>query len=273
MRPCSAALIALAALLCPSPAPAQPKAGVPKITVTKADWGDAPTENIEAICRSVAGELVPFFPKRKFDPIVVGKSKDVPIALFGLSAKGERRVNLNVRGTFWSQFAYQFGHEMGHILCNYREAKNPNLWFEEALCETASVFAIRRMARTWKKRPPYVNWKGYAGALDTYANNYVRTQAKLDLKALPGWLKENEAALRRIDRPKIHSVAAHVLLPRFEKGPEHWEALNWLNQFDPTKELTFAEYLSDWHARVPARHKPFVADIARAFGAEVGKGR
>src|SRR5262249_49951972 len=116
-----------------------------------------------------------------------------------------------------------------------------------------------------------VNWKGYADALDSYANDYLRTHAKPDLTALPKWLKDNESALRKIDRPKIHSVAAHVLLPRLEKEPEHWEALNWLNQFDPKKELTSAEYLPAWHVRVPAKHKPFVADIARAFGVALGK--
>jgi hypothetical protein len=254
-------------LLSVRPAWAEDRRGVPAITVKKADWGDADHEDIEAVCLSVAGEMVVYFPKRKLDPIVIGTSRTSgPGVAFGIDAQGRRRVSLDVKDRQWAQFAYQFGHELGHILCNYREAKNPNLWFEEALCETASLFALRRMSQTWKTRPPYSNWKGYAGSLESYADRYIRGVAKLERERLPQWLGENEAALRKLDRPKIHSVAAHVLLPLLEKTPAHWEALNWLNQFDAKKELTFEEYLEDWHARVPTVHKPFVADVAKAFG-------
>ncbi len=265
---CPTLLALLPILCCPArPAWAENKAGVPPITVRKADWGDASPEDIEAVCRSVAGELVKYFPRRKLDPIVIDKSRSSgPGVIFGTNSQGERRVNLDVKDRRWAQFAYQFGHEMGHILCNYREAKNPNLWFEEALCETASLFSLRRMAQTWKTRPPYSNWKSYAGALDSYVDNYVRVVAKLDRDGLPQWLAKNEAALRKIDRPKIHAIAAHILLPLLEENPAHWEALDWLNQFDAGKELTFAEYLADWHRRVPATHKPFVANVAKAFG-------
>ncbi len=247
------------------PANAQDKSNVPSIKVLKDDWGGAPQENIEAVCRSVAKELVPFFPKRKFDPITIKRSKGAPMVIFGKGADGERRVMLNVGGTFWAQFAYQFGHEMGHILCNYRDANNPNLWFEEAFCETASIFAMRRMGRTWKTNPPYSNWKPFAGALESYADDYIRGVAKLERETLPKWLADNEKNLRKIDRPKIHAVGVHVLLPLLEKNPSHWEALNWLNQFDAKIELTFAEYLADWHQRVPEAHKAFVANIATAF--------
>ncbi|MSU80671.1 MAG: hypothetical protein EXS16_21610 [Gemmataceae bacterium] len=246
--------------------PSSIEAQVPSIKVLKDDWGDAPLGNIEAVCRSVASELVPYFPKRKFEPITVSRSKGSPIVLYGAGAKGERRVSLNVKGTFWSQFAYQFGHEMGHILCNYRAAKNTNLWFEESLCETASIFAMRRMAKTWKEKPPYANWKPYAGSFETYADDTMRGVTKLDKETLPKWLQENEASLRKIDRPKIHAIGVHVLLPLLEKNPARWEALNWLNQFEAQKELSFAEYLADWHSRVPVAHKPFVADVASAFG-------
>lgn len=272
-RPCPCAVsLALPAVLLILSAPAttagaEEKTGVPAIAVRPADWGDASPEDIAAVCRSVAGELVDYFPRRKLDPIVIDKSRSGgPRVIYGTTPQGERRVNLNIKDRHWAQVAYQFGHEMGHILGNYREANNPNLWFEEALCETASLFSLRRMARTWKTRPPYSNWKGYAGSLESYADDYVRGLAKLERASLPEWLRQNEADLRKIDRPKIGAVAAHILLPLLEEAPAHWEALDWLNQFDAKTELTFAAYLADWHGRVPTAHKPFVADIAKAFG-------
>jgi hypothetical protein len=72
--------------------------------------------------------------------------------------------------------------------------------------------------------------------------------------------------LHKFDRESFKVVAIHVLLPLLEKDPLHWESLGWLNQWDADKELAFAEYLADWHTRVPSLHKPFVADIAKAFG-------
>lgn len=234
-----------------------------EIKVLEDDWGGAPPPNIQAVCRSVAGELRQFLPERPFDPITISRSKDVPITIYGKGKNGERRVKLNVGGTYWAQFSYQFGHEFGHILCNYRPAKNPNIWFEESLCETAAMFAIRRMAKSWRENPPYPNWKSYAGALEDYADKYIRSVPKVGKFAK--WFEKNEALLRRFDRPSFNVVAVHALLPLLEKNPEHWNALGWLNQWGVNQELTFAEYLADWNRRVPQMHKPFVADIARAF--------
>ena len=93
-RPC---LILPAVLLIVSlparPARGEGKAGVPAITVKQADWGDADPDDIEAVCLSVAGELLAYFPGRKLDPIVVGKSRTSgPGVEFGTDARGQRRV-------------------------------------------------------------------------------------------------------------------------------------------------------------------------------------
>lgn len=258
--------VALAEFLCCQPnADAQEKRRAIEIKVLEDDWGGAPPSNIRAVCASVAGELAAFVPDRVFDPITISRSKDSPIVIFGKGPKGERRVKLNVSGTSWAQFSYQFGHEFGHILCNYRPAKNPNMWFEESMCETAAIFAIRRMAKSWRERPPYSNWKSYAGALDDYANQYMRVVPKIEDGKFAAWFQKNEDTLRKFDRPSFNVVAVRALLPLLEKNPQHWKALDWLNQWDANRELTFAEYLADWHGRVPAAHKPFVADIARVF--------
>ncbi|MBI2807922.1 MAG: hypothetical protein HYX68_23305 [Planctomycetes bacterium] len=250
---------------------AQEKPRALEIKVLNDDWGGAPPSNIRAVCLSVANELRKFVPNRDFDPITIGRSKSVPIVIYGKSTKGERRVKLNVTGTTWAQFSYQFGHEFGHILCNYRPAKNPNIWFEESMCETAAIFAIRRMAKSWRERPPYANWKSYSGALMDYANQYTRVVPKVEAGKFAAWYQKNEGLLRKFDRPSFSVVAVHVLLPLLEASPKNWKALDWLNQWDANRELTFPEYLADWHRRVPAAHKPFVADIARAFNIAMPK--
>ena len=85
-------------------------------------------------------------------------------------------------------------------------------------------------------------------------------------KTLAQWYRENEPALRKEPclRDK-NTIVAVALLPLFEKQPESWEAITWLNDGKPHGERTFARYLGDWQARVPERLRPFVRQIAREF--------
>src|SRR5450759_2591810 len=77
-----------------------------------------------------------------FPPIEVSRGISEPVTHFERGPSGEIRVELNVEGPYWAQFAFQFGHEMCHVLCEYGDYPNPNKWFEETLCETASLFVL-----------------------------------------------------------------------------------------------------------------------------------
>ena len=55
--------------------------------------------------------------------------------------------------------AYQFAHEFCHILCNFDDDWKGNNWFEETMCETSSLFVLRRLSKEWEERPPYPAWK------------------------------------------------------------------------------------------------------------------
>ena len=64
-------------------------------------------------------------------------------------------VQLTARDRKWSKFAYQFSHEFCHLLSGHdRLRDNPNQWFHESLCELASVFTLRQMAKQWLISPP-----------------------------------------------------------------------------------------------------------------------
>lgn len=166
--------------------------------------------DIEAVCRSAAVELTCYLPERDFDPISIRHdAKQGPIVIYGTGADGECRVLLNVEGTYWSQFSYQFGHEMCHILCNYRDGNKANLWFEESLCETASLFVLRQMAQTWKTKPPYANWKSYAEKLQEYAENRLKETEKLGDSTFAQWHQRNEPDLHKtgVNRAKNQAAA------------------------------------------------------------------
>jgi len=245
--------------------PAPP--GPLQIRVISKDWGDAEPDNLQAVCISAANEIWRFFPDRRIEPITVNSTTKDPMVIFGRGPDGERRILLNIKGKLWARCAYQFSHEFCHILCNYRKVKNPNLWFEEALCETASLFALRRMAENWKSKPPYSNWKGYSTALEDYANTMSREVPSLDKLTLAEWFANNESLLRSdgTNRPR-NRLFALAFLKLLEKNPHHWQAVGYLNQWEAMDpNLSFQAYLSDWFQRVPAIHKPFVQEIAGLF--------
>lgn len=253
---------------------AQGQAEVPKlqIVIRQDDWGAANRADILAVCESAGRELTPYFPGRKFEPLAIGQTNGTsPITLFKRSPDGEIRVLLNTRDTFWAQFAYQFGHELCHVLCNYREADNPQLWFEEALCETASLFVLRRMADSWKTDPPYPNWKSFAPAFDNYVDERISNTAKIEEKSLAEWYRNHRVELEKdgTNRALNEVVAVKVLLPLLQMRPQHWQAVSYLNQWDAKQRPTFQEYLQDWHESVPETHRSFVLAIAKKFEIEV----
>lgn len=236
------------------------------VRVDKDNWkGDNPAD-VEAVLRSAARELLPQFPGITLEPLRVSGIGG-PITLFAREPDGSIRVKLNTGGKLWSQCAYQFSHELTHVLCRYRADKHPNKWFEESICETASLFALRKMGESWKTTPPYANWKSYAPNLTEYAEKRMTEHALPAGKTFVEWFAENKQALLKtaIDRPRNTTIAT-ALLPLFEKSPEHWAAVYYLNEGKRDKDESFAACLQRWHDQTPKEHQRFVREIGAQFG-------
>jgi len=234
-----------------------------------ADWGGASLRDIGKVLDSAGGELWRHFPNRTLEPILV-EPKGGPIVLYRRGPQGEYRVRLNTGSTYWAQYAFQISHELCHILCNYREGGRSNKWFEESLCELASLFVLRRMSESWKTDPPYPNWRGFSSALSDYAQNRLDECPLPDGTTLAAWYREQAAELRKdpCQRPK-NRVVAGALLPLFEEEPEHWAAVAYLNAAPAAEADTFQQYLQKWHRHTPARHQAFVRKITGEFGIEL----
>lgn len=239
------------------------------ISVQPGGWGGAGVQDIQKLLLSAGSELWKHFPGRRLRPIIVRHSDSGPIVLFRQGPAGEYIVKLDVEGTYWAQFTYQFSHELCHILTNYeKKTSRKNKWFEESLCEMASMFALRRMAVTWRTSPPYPHWKSFAPALRKYADDL---QAKKERQLPQGttlakWYRDNEQGLRK--NPTLRSkngVVANELLGLFEAGPESWAAVGYLNMETLDDSDTFKSYLESWHRHCPAKHKEFVRQIGDLF--------
>lgn len=245
------------------------------ITVLECDWGGSSRSNIEALLTDAARHLTGALRKAPTGNIAVAATPttdDPPIALFRSSPEEPYRIFLQARGRHWSQFAYQFSHELCHVLSDYERLRGSrNRWFHEAICELASVFTLRRMAEAWPTQPPYPNWAGYAQSLASYAEVYlVKDERRVPAgTTLAGWVSSEEESLRRdcLQRDK-NAVVAYSLLPIFESNPTLWNAVLRL----PNSSAKFRDYLIEWHASVGSAEKPLVERMLGIFGLKRGRG-
>jgi len=254
-------------LLC-SAAPARDSGRDPiQIRVAPEGWGDADPGDIQKVLESAGRTLLLQLPDLKLPPIDVSRSRTGPITLFQRGSGGEYRIRLDVEGRQWAQFSFQFGHEICHVVCGCVEHPNPDLWFEESICEMASLYVLGRMAEEWKARPPYANWKDYAPALQRYRDERL-AQGKLPAgMSLADWFGKKGAALREDPRQRpLNLIVASALLPMFEAAPERWGALPFLNVVRGDATRSFPRYLGDWSRSAPEKHRELIATLASRFG-------
>jgi len=231
----------------------------------KAGAGD-----IKAVCTSAGREMWKFFPDYKIDPITIQRNKGGPKVLYNRNAKGEVVIWLNTGETYWCQYAYQFAHEFCHVLCGFDEDWKGNMWFEETLCEMASLYVLRAMSKAWETDPPYSNWKGYHKSIAKYVQNVIDKREKLDRDGLCAYYEKHKETLQKdCCRRDLNGTMAVVLLELFEAEPERWEAVRWLNSSKSRKGETFEAYMKKWHGAVPERHKAFVRQVAGLYGVKI----
>lgn len=245
-----------------------------QIRVAETGWGQARREDVETLLNAVADELLLHVPQALRATIHVSNTEGPPIALYARGAEGEYRVRLHARDDAWPLYAYEFAHELCHILSNYAENRDGatprhNQWFEEALCETASLYVLRSLATRWESEAPSAAWGRRASALRAFADRLVAE----DHRQLPAdtglavWVAEHEEKLRRDPylRDK-NEVVANVLLPLFERQPEGWEAIRYLNLDPGDARNRLRDYLKNWYANCPDEHRRFIADVLALLG-------
>lgn len=238
------------------------------LTIVRSGWGSG-IKDVEAVLRSTGRELVTHYKQHDIDAIRV-QPKGGPIVLFKREAGGAVVMKLNTGDQLWAQMAFQFGHELCHVLCRYDNDIHGNDWFEETLCEVASLYVLRRMGERWKTDAPYRNWRSYAPALTNYAQQRIDKAPLPEDQTLAQWYTDHKTVLRKhATKRDLNRIAAGVLLPFFEAEPEHWEAVRWLNDGKPGRVQTLGEFLGDWRHHAPDRHAAFIEKIAAKFDVKI----
>jgi len=240
-------------------------------------FGNANPADITVVLRSTASELFRYCPHTQLAGIDVYYRADHPEIDSNRTPAGRIAMALSARDTHWAQYSFQFAHEFCHALANYannsrqtiRGTPNANLWFEESLCETASLFALRAMSRTWQSTPPYPAFRAYAPWLDDYAQQRL-AQPENHLPAetsFSAWFRQHQPALRKdAGHRDWNTIIASQLLPIFEAEPAGWEAVTFLNRGPSDGRQSLSEHFAQWRANCPDRLRSFVSKVAGVFG-------
>ena len=246
------------------------------IRVQAGGFGGASAADITAVLQSAAGELSRYWPGTQLPSIDVYHRTDHP-QTDSIRAAGNRiAIGLTARDNHWAQYSFQFAHEFCHALANYsndergliRYPRHANLWLEESLCETASLFTLRAMGRSWLTDPPHPAWREYAvmarllceGAPCT-AKNRLPPGTQFSV-----WFRENSppCVADPTERSR-NTIIATQLLPIFEKEPRGWGALAFLNTASSDPQSSLAQHLARWRSRCPQELRSFVTKIAEVF--------
>ena len=139
--------------------------------MSNSEWGDASPIDIQVLLTDVASHVERSLRKTLASVVVVPAPDTAlfPMTHCRLSPGDPFVVQLSARHRHWAKYAYQFAHELCHVLSNPERLRgNPNNWFVEALCELSSVFTLRQMAEKWHTQPPFPHWASYAASLAGY---------------------------------------------------------------------------------------------------------
>ena len=242
----------------------------PRFRVGADGWGTAGLEEVEAVLGSAAGVMWKYFSAPERVPFVVLRGRDGPIVHYQRNVMGEIVMKLDTQDYLWCQYVYQFAHEFCHIQCGFQDkAWKRNNWFEETICETASLFVLRRLGERWLKRPPFANWRGYAPEFRRYAQSVMDSRSQVGDGHLSDFYRQHREKLESTPRDRsLNGAMALPLLELMEGTPESWEAVAWLNGAPSPEGETFDAYLEKWRAAVPVRHRDFVGEVMRRFGME-----
>ncbi len=257
----------------PRPAEAE-QASPPTIQVRQDEW-NAPRSNVQALLESAAEQIHRHFEQLEWPAVEVYRSRPLPITIHRRGRQGQVRIGLTPQGLYWAQYAFQFGHELGHLIAGHLETepRHGNSWFEEAVCETASLYVLRAMYHEWETNPPYANWKDWRGNLRAYAQKRLDAPDHRlpDGQDFPAWYKENEEnLLTHTSHQGAHTIiVARQLLPVFERNPAGWQAVAYLRCGEVNPHGPLEAMLPAWRDACPKALQPFVVQLGDALGIDL----
>ena len=157
----------------------------------------------------------------------------------------------------WSQLAYQFGHELGHVMANswqpHAKPGPPCQWIEEALVEAFSLRGLGRLALSWKQDPPFAGDNAFGDAIADYRENIIQQYAKLAEEQginndSGAWFADHRSEIELAALNPFAQAASLTILAEYERAPDCVEALGALNRWPDRSGVPIEDYLRQWEA-------------------------
>ncbi|CDX40921.1 conserved exported hypothetical protein [Mesorhizobium plurifarium] len=155
----------------------------------------------------------------------------------------------------WSKLAYQFGHELGHVLANSWQADAkpapPCQWLEEAMVEAFSLRGLGRLAESWTADPPFAGDDAFGDAIAEYRQNIIKGyEALADTQGLTrdpaAWFADHRSEIEIPGLNPFAQAMSLTFLKEYEQVPESIEAIAALNRWPGRSGIPVAEYLQRW---------------------------
>jgi len=242
------------------------------IELASGGWGEGRPADIRKLLHSAAHQFMRGPANLPWPNIYVFHRPGNPITHHKRRADGRVEIGLNTTDRLWSQYTFQFAHEMVHFIAGHlpvttqwQGTDNPVGWIEESICETGSLFALRAMSNEWRTRPPYPNWRDYSSSLWSYAQERMDEPAHCVHHGMPfpDWLARNVQALRRDPcNRQLNTIVAKQLLPVFEAKPLAWNAVAYLRTSPAGPNAQLDEHLRGWQDGCPGAVRQYVQRIA-----------
>jgi hypothetical protein len=220
------------------------------------DWGRTPQSDAAAILLRIRNAClagVRLLSDRQPERIVVDNhSSGSPSIWLHDDQPTTAWVIVDIGVADWSKLAYQFGHELGHVLANSwtRQAapKPPSQWLEEAIAEAFSLRGLAFLAASWERSPPFPGNASFANSLRSYRDNIVRNYRRGAAQESGGninaWFLNNQSALERGDAVNL-APAVMAVVDELERE-ECTEDLGALNRWRSRTGVYLQEYLTLW---------------------------
>jgi hypothetical protein len=196
-----------------------------------------------------------------------------PVTAFGGNNITGWDVYLTAEDDDWCKHVYQFAHEACHVFAQMQQAKHANQWFEESVCEAASLYVLQTISEMGANgRGPCVGFCGggmpFHEAMKRYVDDLLQAPIRQASDAeLKKSFKQNETQLRNDpywkDR-EFNNVVANRLFPLFTSTPANWAAIEFLNA-TPCSATgdSLSDYLANWEKAAGGGHSPFIEIVGR----------
>lgn len=176
---------------------------------------------------------------------------------------GNKIVFLSTVGnTFWAQNAYQLSHELCHHFIKKKAPTGNNSWFEESICELASIYFLSEIAFIWSTSTNNTK-SSYSSSITDYFSNLQVDLLNIDLKQLGVHSSALYKAMNANPELRYENrFIANKLLPIFQETPTLWEDIYLIRKLH-IKDLN--SFFNEWSQLAKSKNKGAILEISELF--------